>query len=272
MAVVTIQGIAITYRLAAGVESAKTFVANMRFGTWSGDMGDRFHQWNNGIPANGRRRGDHTAWSSDGPAGVVKAFDWKPPDPAHFKAWILPQLRAGRYRSVLKFMNLLGRQYGPMGGDQGPNSDTHCHWSYQPGAVNSAVNPIQDYYREAIQEDDVTPADIEAIRKAVVTSLLATPVALMPEMTGGQQAAPLGAAIGATLSRVCAVQKSQTGEEIRDAVLLAEVDNVEELAAAAGGDPVKMAEALAAKLGPQLTGQLVDALNRARIVVAPPAS
>ena len=56
-------------------------------------------------------------------------------------------------------------------------SDHHLHWSYTPEAVNLAVNPIEDYYREVIQEDDVTPEDIQAVAKATVGLLMAHEVA-----------------------------------------------------------------------------------------------
>jgi len=154
---VTIEGVTITYSLAVGVALAKATVSDHGLGTWLGDMGNAFHQWINGDPAQGRRHGDHTAWSEDGPPGVVKAFDWTPDSMARFEPWLLTQLRAGQYRESCKFVNLNGRQWSGTGIYQKTSDDHHLHWSYLPDAVDAAVNPLDDYYREIVQEDDMDP-------------------------------------------------------------------------------------------------------------------
>jgi len=151
----------VDYRLAAGVAAAKAACRDLRIGTWLGDMGDKFHQWNDGLPSHGRRHGDHTAWSEDGPPGVVKAFDWTPvSDMARFKPWLLDQLRIGRYAAVCKFVNIDGGQWSGTGAYQKTSTDRHLHWSYLPGAVDSTINPLADYQRE-ILEDTMDPVRID---------------------------------------------------------------------------------------------------------------
>lgn len=73
------------------------------------------------------------------------------------------------------------------------------------------------------EDEPVTPAEIEQIATRTRDLLLATNVPLIPAMTGGQDKGPLGAVLGVTLSRVCAVQTAQSGDELRDGELLAAV-------------------------------------------------
>jgi hypothetical protein len=142
---VVLKGVTIRYRLATPVALSKATVAAKDAGTWLGDIGNEQHQWNGGDPNGGRRHGDHTAWSSDGPAGVVKAFDWHPDNLARFRTWWLTQLRAGRYAAAVKFSNLAGRQYGPRGQLNGRSDDAHFHCSFAPGAATKKVDVIADY-------------------------------------------------------------------------------------------------------------------------------
>jgi hypothetical protein len=255
--------VTVSYSLAAGVAATKTFVLNMRFGQWLGDMGNATHQWNEGDPDLGRRHGDHTAWSSDGPAGVVKAFDWKPPDEAagmvRFKTWLLPQLRAGRYRGVCKFINLNNGQYSGTGAYQGWSGDDHLHWSYLSTAAKSAVNPLEDYYREVIApEDDMELSDSMAPYKGVGT----VGTNIVSTLDYARKAAGLSGKIDALLAA--------SGAEVeRDAEVRTELAEIkEQVAAIQAGDP----EALAKLLGDRLSADYIAALENIRITIEPDAT
>lgn len=163
MAAGFVAGVRVNYTLAVPVALSRATSLATKTGTWLGDLGNAEHLWNGGVPAAGKRHGDHTPWSSDGPAGVVKAFDWHPDDPARFRTWWIAALKSGRYGSTVKFSNLEGRQYGPRGQDQGSSTDEHLHCSFQPGAVNSKTDIIADYLAAmntptTSQGDDVDPS------------------------------------------------------------------------------------------------------------------
>lgn len=155
---IVLKGIPITYRLAIPVALSRATVEAHKCGRWLGDMGNEDHQWNDGNPHAGRRHGDHTAWSSDGPAGTVKAFDWKPDNVARFRTWWLAQCRAGRYASLIKFSNLAGRQYGARGESNGTSDDAHFHVSFRPSAVTKRVDVIHDYLVDTAKKPAPAPA------------------------------------------------------------------------------------------------------------------
>jgi hypothetical protein len=241
VAVTVIKGVRIAYRLALPIARMKATVLARKCGVWAGDMGNEFHQWNGGTPAGGKRHGDHTAWSADGPPGVVKAGDWHPDDMARFKKWWLAGLRAGRYASRVKFSNLDGRQYGPRGQDQGASDDEHLHLSLQPDAVDADFDVIADYLADMAEEDDMeptTPVD------QVVDVNLPGQTAVSARIKGKSAAWLWWAIYGHVLATEAAQKAAAAAEQTRDAALAALVEKI--LSATGGTGDLSTAAVIAA--------------------------
>lgn len=237
-----IKGVSIAYSLALPVRLAKATQEAKSLGTWLGDMGNEFHQWEGGDPGAGKRRGDHTAWSSDGPRGVVKAFDWAPDNMGRFQTWLLAALHAGRYAHVVKFANLNNRQYGPRGQYQGHTGDHHLHVSFFPAAVNARVDILADYLAAqnqsapgAATEDDMEP-------KEIATAYVPRPANIKPYLgTTGKPAKEYVPTVGylmhGTYSKVAeilaAVTAGNAADATRDDALQAALTHI---IAASGGN------------------------------------
>lgn len=113
-----------------------------------------------------------------------------------------------------------------------------------------------------LQEDDMEPGQVGG----------------SPMVMGALGTHQLQHALGAITLKLNTLLKHAGDDVVRDAAtaeqlagILSEVDQAEELLAAIqAGDPAHLAELLSARLGPDLTADLIEALGRARIVVDPP--
>lgn len=89
-----------------------------------GTIGDARHQ---------RGCGDHTAKDCSGHPGWYTANDSESGgsyNAGEFGEWLASQLRAGRYRGQIKFINIRNKQYGSKGQYQGYSGDYHLHISF----------------------------------------------------------------------------------------------------------------------------------------------
>lgn len=119
-----------------------------------GTIGNATHLWNNGAPrtAANRRHGDHTPWSTDGPAGFVMAVDVKslpgitPVDLWHL--FVTPCVKAGLYPEfkygISDYVLRDSRPPFNMRDQKGSDGPGWLHLSFRPSHVRAHSTLIDD--------------------------------------------------------------------------------------------------------------------------------
>jgi hypothetical protein len=141
MATVSMAGV--SGRIIQPVADLKAQIADCH-GRFMGDIGDKFHLWNDGFPQTvvNRRHGDHTPWSADGSGGWIYAIDVGPlprlPPHEFLTEFLVPCVRKGlypEYKYGISGFELYDRrpQFG-MRRQKGTDGFDHCHLSFMPNA------------------------------------------------------------------------------------------------------------------------------------------